>query len=126
MRTVYLIHWIGMDDLRSGVTDASNKVESFHEFSGHLRFGTHDVLRTNEPEEQEKAIVYKELVANAVMVQTVADQTRILNDLHNEGYSVSVADAAYLSPYVTGQLKRFGEYTTRYETESSPRNKKMP
>jgi TnpA family transposase len=102
VRTVYLIHWICMDELRSSVTDASNKVESFHQFSSHLSFGSNGVLRTNEPEEQEKAVIYNELVSNAVMLQTVADQTRILQDLHKEGYPVDTADLAYLSPYVTG------------------------
>ena len=126
VRTVYLIHWIGMDELRSGVTDASNKVESFHQFSSHLRFGSQGALRTNEPDEQAKAVIYNELVANAVMLQTVADQTQILQNLHNEGYPVDSADLAYLSPYVTGQLKRFGEYPTRYETEPPPPRKWMP
>lgn len=60
-----------MDDLRCGVSDASNKVEFFHAFSDHLRFENHSVLRSNKPEEYEKAIVYNELVANAVMVQAV-------------------------------------------------------
>jgi TnpA family transposase len=58
VRTVYLIHWICMDDLRSSVIDASNKVESFHQFSSHLSLGCNGVLRTNEPEEHEKAIIY--------------------------------------------------------------------
>ncbi|MFT4727868.1 MAG: hypothetical protein ACI9UN_002366 [Granulosicoccus sp.] len=35
-----------------------------------------------------------ELVANAVMLQMVADQTRVLQDLHNEGYSIDTADLA--------------------------------
>ena len=48
---------------------------------------------------------------HTVMLQTVADQTQILQDLHNEGYPVDSADLAYLSPYVTEQLKRFGEYS---------------
>ena len=115
-----------MDELRSGVTNEANKVESFHQFSSHLSFGSHGVLRTNEPNEQEKAVIYNELVANAVMLQTVADQTRILQDLHNEGYPVDSADLAYLSPYVTEQLKRFGEYPTRYETEPPPSRNWMP
>ncbi len=115
-----------MDELRSGATDASNKVESFHQFSSHLSFGSHGVLRTTEPDEQEKAVIYNEQVANAVMLQTVADQTRILRDLHSECYPVDSADLAYLSPYVTGQLKRFGEYPTRYEMEPPPPQKLLP
>ena len=105
VRTVYLIHWIGMDELRSGVTDAANKVESFHQFSSHLRFGSHGVLRTNEPDEQEKAVVYNELVANAVMLQTVADLTRILQDLQGEGYPVNTTDCRIPQPVCYGTIE---------------------
>lgn len=70
--------------------------------------------------------MYNERVANAVMLQTVADQTWILQDLQVEGHPVNTADIAYLSPYVTEQLKRFGEYSTRYETEPPPAKKWCP
>jgi TnpA family transposase len=73
VRTVYLLRWIVNDALRASVTDGANKVETFHEFSGFLNFGNQGVLKTNDPNEQEKITVYNQLVANAVMLQTVAD-----------------------------------------------------
>jgi hypothetical protein len=44
-------------------------------------------LRTNDPAEPEKAIVYDELVANAVALQTVVDQTQALHTLISAGRS---------------------------------------
>ena len=38
----------------------------------------------NDPEEQEKAIKYNDVVANAVIFQNVGDQTTILRELMNE------------------------------------------
>ena len=112
--------------LRASVTDGANKVETFHEFSDFLNFGSRGVLRTNNPDEQEKMTVYNQLVANAVMLQNVVDQTRVLHELHQEGYPISKDDLAFMSPYVTRNLNRFGDYPTRYKTESAPADKGLP
>jgi TnpA family transposase len=126
VRTVYLLRWIGNDELRATVTSGANKVETFHAFSDYLNFGSQGVLRTNDPNEQEKITVYNQLVANAVMLQTVADQTRVLHELHQAGYAINPEDLAFLSPYVTRNLKRFGDYETQYQTEPAPENKRLP
>ncbi len=84
------------------------------------------MLRTNDPDEQEKITVYNQLVANAVMLQNVADQTRVLHELHQDGYTIRAEDLAFLSPYVTRNLKRFGVYETRYKTEPVPEDKRLP
>lgn len=103
--------------------DGANKVETFHEFSDFLNFGSRGVLKTNDPKEQEKLVVYNQLVANAVMLQNVVDQTRVLEELHQEGYPINKDDLAYMSPYVTRNLNRFGEYSTWCKTEPTPANK---
>lgn len=126
VRTVYLLRWIGNDALRSTVTSGANKVETFHQFSGYLNFGSQGVLRTSDPDEQEKIAVYNQLVPNAVMLQNVADQTRVLHELHREGYTIRAEDLAFLSPYVTRNLKRFGQYEMQYKTEPAPENKGLP
>jgi hypothetical protein len=51
-------------------------IERHHQFAKHLAFGEHGLLRSNDPPDQEKAFVYNELVANAVVSQTVVDQPR--------------------------------------------------
>ena len=126
VRTVYLLRWIVEDTLRVGVTDGANKVESFHEFSDFLNFGGRGVLKTNDPREQEKLTVYNQLIANAVMLQNVVDQTRVLHELHQEGYAINKDDLAFMSPYVTRNLNRFGDIPTRYKTEAAPANKGLP
>ena len=126
VRTVYLLRWIANDALRAGVTDGANKVESFHGFSDFLNFGSRGVLKTNDPHEQEKLTVYNQLVANAVMLQNVVDQTRILHALHQEGYAINKEDLAFMSPYITRNLNRFGVYPTRYKTDPALANKGLP
>jgi hypothetical protein len=54
------------------------------------------------------------------------DQTRVLHELHQEGYAINEEDLAFLSPYVTRNLKRFGDYDTHYKTEPIPEDKGLP
>jgi len=77
-------------------------------------------MRSNDPANQEKAIVYNELVANAVALQTVVDQTQAIHTLKSKGISIRPADLAFLSPYATSKLKRFGEYPTDLKPETMP------
>ena len=60
------------------------------------------------------------------MLQNVVDQTRVLHELHQEGYAINKEDLAFMSPYVTRNLNRFGDYSTRYKTEPIPANKGLP
>jgi hypothetical protein len=78
-----------------------------------LNFGAEGGLKTNSPADQEKAIVYNELVANAVAVQTVADQTQALHELRRRGIEIAAEDLAHFSPYPISRVKRFGQYTAR-------------
>ena len=75
------------------------------------------MLRSNDRADQEKAIVYNELIANAVALQNVVDQTQALHQLKAEGTEFTTADPAFLSPYVTSKLKRFGDYPTQFNPE---------
>lgn len=120
VRTIYLLGWINDEELRGQVTQATNKVESFHAFSAHLNFGSAGVSTTNNPAEQEKRVVYNQLVCNAVMLQNVADQTQALNSLHEEGNAYDRNDLGFLSPYGTSHLKRFGEYRAEHQAEMQP------
>ena len=56
-----------------------------------------------------------ELVANAVALQNVVDQTQVLHQLKTERVAFRTDDLAFLSPYATSDLKRFGTYSTRFE-----------
>jgi len=71
-------------------------------------------------------IVYNELVTNALALQNVADQTQASYILKAEGISIRPADLAFLSPYCTSKLERFGEYPTDLKPESMPTCMALP
>ena len=126
VRTTYLLEWIMSDSLRRTVHKGTTKIERHHKFAKHLAFGGGGLLQSNDPADQEKAIVYNELVANAVALQNVVDQTQALHALKSEGTSISHADLAFLSPYSTSKLKRFGDYPTHLEPEPMPTTTTLP
>lgn len=45
---------------------------------------------------------------------------RAIGELVNQGYPVNKADLAYLSPYLTRHIKRFGDYTIHTEQAPGP------
>jgi len=126
VRTTFLLRWVWDTELRRAVHKGTTKVERSHQFSKYLNFGGEGGLRTNNPADQEKAIVYNELVANAVALQTVADQTRALHTLRERGIAISTEDLAHFSPYPTSRVKRFGEYPTMVNTEPMPPIRELP
>ncbi len=94
--------------------------------SRHRLMDTGGHLRANGPADQEKAIVYNELVTNAVALQNVVDQTQALHTLKSNGVSIRPADLAFLSPYATSKLKRFGDYPTDLQPEAMPIRTTLP
>ena len=114
------------DSLRRTVRKGTTKIERHHRFARHLAFGGGGHLRTNDPADQEKAIVYNELIANAVALQTVVDQTQALHALKSQGGRIGLADLAFLSPYATSKLKRFGDYPTNVKPEAMPTTTTLP
>src|ERR1700679_2662668 len=109
-----------------GLCISATKIERHHKFAKHLAFGEHGLLRSNDPSDQEKAIVYNELVANAVVLQNVVDQTQALHALKSEGTRFSNADLAHLSPYGTSNLKRFGKFPTDLIPDPVPVERGLP
>ena len=70
-------------------------------------------MAENDPEEQQKHVRYTDIIANALMLQNVADLTEALEQLKQRGYPVQPEDVAHLSVYMTEHLQRFGEYTLK-------------
>ena len=126
VRTTYLLEWVMDESLRRTVHKGTTKVERHHKFAKHLAFGAGGHLRSNNPADQEKAIVYNELVTNAVALQNVVDQTQALHAMKSKGINVRAADLAFLSPYATSNLKRFGDYPTDLQPESMPTCTTLP
>jgi TnpA family transposase len=123
---LYLLEWITSDSLRRTVHKGTTKIERHHKFAKHLAFGGDGLFRTNNPADQEKAIVYNELLANAVALQTVVDQTQALRSLNSKGVRIDRADLAFLSPYPPSKLKRFGDFPTHLQPEAMPATTTLP
>jgi TnpA family transposase len=126
VRTTYLLEWIMDESLRRTVHKGTTKVERHHKFAKHLAFGAGGHLRSNNPADQEKAIVYNELVTNAVALQNVVDQTQALHVLKSKGIDIRPSDLVFLSPYATSKLKRFGEYPTDLKPDAMPTQTTLP
>lgn len=104
------------------MTHEANKTEHFHDFAAHLYFGSHGVLRTNSPVDQERAVIANQLLANSVIAQTVVDQTQVIQQPKRERYPFSISDAKHLRPYLARHLLRFGKFATQCATEPLPEN----
>jgi TnpA family transposase len=116
VRTVFLLLYISDIQMRSLITAATNKVESYHGFSKWFGFGGFGIIAHNDPIEQEKMIKYNDLIANAVIFHNVVDLTDILRNLKRDGYLIAREDVAALSPYMTSHIKRFGDYLIDLDT----------
>jgi TnpA family transposase len=119
LRTVYLLRWISQKDMRQEVTATTNKIESYHAFTKWLDFGG-DVIAESDLNEQQKRVRYIDLIASAVILQNTVDMMRIMQELHAEGDLVSASDAAYMSPYGTTGVKRFGNYHLDLKRQPEP------
>ena len=112
VRTGFLLEWIGSRELRQEVTSNTNKTESYNGFAKFFSFGG-DVIAVNEPDEQQKRLRYNDLVASAMILQNTVDMMRTLRVLESEGWKIDSEDLSFLSPYLVGHLKRFGDYSLR-------------
>ena len=110
IRTIFLLEYISDLKLRKQITAATNKVEAYNGFSKWLFFGGDKIITTNDREEMEKRIKYNDLVANTVIFHNAVELTNILQQLQREGYLIDKKDVAALSPYLTSNVKRFGDY----------------
>jgi len=100
-----LLLYISDLPLREQITATTNIVEAYYGYSQWFSFGG-DLITSNDREEQEKAVKYNDLIANAVIYHNAVDLTCILRTLMAEGYSVTREDVATLSPYLTRHIKR--------------------
>ena len=110
IRTIFLLRYISDRPMREGITNETNKVESFHEFSQWLSFGNNGKILDNDPIEMEKRVKFNQLVANCVMLQNVLDMSQALRELIEEGYPVNMKAVQGLSAYPHGHVQRYGEY----------------
>lgn len=113
------------EELRHVVHKGSTEVERHHQFSKYLNLAEGG-LKTNNPADQEKAVVYNELVANAVAAETVNDLTHALNKLHDRGIYIAAEDLEHFSPYPTSKVKPFTDCPAQVITDSRPIRMHLP
>lgn len=119
VRTVFLLQYIGSREVRQDITANTNKIESYNGFSKWLSFGG-DVIAENDPDEQQKRLRYIDLVAAAVILQNAVDMTRAMGTLSRAGWEITEDDVSFLSPYLTANVKRFGEYNLKLNRPPEP------
>lgn len=119
-RTIFLLRFISEPAIRRQITACTNIVETYHNFIDWLHFGKHGVIAENDPDEQEKRLKYLDLVASAVIFQNAVDMSLAVQQLSAEGYPIDRKALATMSPYLTEQLKRFGDFVLDLEAVPVP------
>ncbi|AOL17989.1 transposase [Xanthomonas axonopodis pv. khayae] len=125
-RPLFLLQYISDRELREQITASTNKIDACNGFAKHFFFGGEGVIADNDHLEQEKAVKYNDLVANAVIFHNVVEQTRIIKSLIRAGWKVSREVIAVLGPYVTSHVKRFGDYLIDVEAIPEPYEIELP
>lgn len=115
IRTMFLLRFISEPDLRRQITAVTNKIESYHAFIAWIFFGGHGIINTNDPVEMEKRTKYNDLVANAMILLTVADMTKVILELNPDEFVISRDTLEVLSPYMTDHYLRFGNFEINFD-----------
>lgn len=126
IRTEFLLRFLSNQELRRQITAATNKAESYNAFSKWLFFGGEGIIPDDDPEEQTKKLKYNQLLADSLVLQNAVDVTEVLWTLAKEGHTIKREDLALLSPYLTGHVKRFGDYIIDLEAATTPPDGGMP
>jgi len=113
IRTIFLLRYISDIPLRVQITKTTNIAERYNQFCQWICFALGGFMAENDPEEQQKRVRYTDILANALMVQNVADLTKALETLEQGGYPINSEDVEHLSAYMTEHLQRFGDYTLK-------------
>jgi TnpA family transposase len=107
IRTIFLLEYIGDEDLRRIIQAAQNKCEGFNRFAQWVYFGA-DTITENVRDDQLKIIKYNHLIANLVIFHNCHSITQALKELEAEGMKLTQELIAGFSPYRTSHLNRFG------------------
>ena len=110
VRTQYLLEYISNMELRQTITATTNKVEQYNQLCDWTSFGSTELVASNDDTEMEKAVKYTDIINNCIMLQNVIDMSDIIHQLTQEGAEIREEDIAFLSPYITKHIKRYGDY----------------
>ncbi len=119
-RTIFLLKFISDVKLREVIHRSTNKTEEYHNLEDWITFAFRGMIFDNRYEEQEKRIKYTGIIANCLMLDNTIEISAALNALAKEGRVPTAAQLAALSPYLTRQIKRFGNYELDLSTIAEP------
>lgn len=120
VRTIFLLEYISIIDLRRTIQAATNKSEAFNLFVQWVAFGGGRLLAENTRDEHRKMIKYHHLVANLLIFHNVVTMTRALHALIAEGHFIDEEALACFSPYQTEHINRFGRYALKRDRTPEP------
>ena len=118
IRTLFLMEYLSNPKLRGIITETTNKVEAYNLLSKWSFFASQVIVDSNDPDDMEKAIKYNLLISNCIILQNIIDLTDTIYKLKQEGHQIKMEDIKRLSPYLTGHLKRFGDYILNLDIKS--------
>ncbi|WP_157456640.1 Tn3 family transposase [Carnobacterium maltaromaticum] len=111
IRTQFLLRYISSSNLRQFIQGATNKNESFNNFTQWSFFGGDSTIQENNREAQKKIIKYNHLVSNCIIFYNVFVISQALERYTKEtGTAISEDVVKELSPYITSHINRFGKY----------------
>ena len=110
VRTMVILDYITNEDEQRTVQKVTNMVEHYNRFNDWFVIGERGVIRDNDPDEFDKRVKYRDLIANCAILQNVVDLTRIFKELIDKGYDISREDIQQITPYLTQHIKRYGEF----------------
>ncbi|MDA7742375.1 Tn3 family transposase [Francisellaceae bacterium] len=108
VRTTFLLNYIADIDLRKTIQSATCKSEEFNDYIDWVAFGKDNSIHDNNSKSQQKIIAFGNMVANAIMFHTVANQTNAINELALEGVEYTNDDLGILSAYFRENINRYG------------------
>ncbi|HAU1598911.1 TPA: Tn3 family transposase [Legionella pneumophila] len=120
VRTIFLLKYIADVDLRKKIQAATCKSEEFNDFIDWITFGKDGVIHENNSIIQQKIIAFGRMVANAVMFYTVANTTKVLNQLSAEEVKYSQDDLSILSAYFRENINRYGVFDLSRSRQTMP------
>ncbi len=116
-RTIFLLNYINDPELRKMIQAATCKSEEFNQFIKWTRFGDGGVMGDNLRFNQQKIIKFSQMLANILLLHTVAHQTKAINKLKDQGEDIPDEILSGIGPYWTEHLNRFGIFDVNMEKE---------
>lgn len=112
VRTCVLLRYLSDPALRDQIAQATNKAEAYNGYTKWLHFGNAGWLNSRDPEQQDRAVKFLDLLAGSVVFSTTINMTHTLRQMAADGWRLQPENLAALSPFRQDNVLRFGSYAT--------------